>query len=390
MRRSVLCSLLAVAAFGTGLGAAPALAQSGPVRLGVNLELSGRVAPTGNDTLRGIEAAQKSSPEALGRKIELSVCDNASMVEQSVACANRFVDEGVTAVLGSYQSNNSIPAGQILQKRGIVMISTGSTNPATTKIGDYIFRIPYTDDFQGKVGARYAYDKLGARRAAIFRQQDDDYSFGLAVFFQQEFEKFGGATAMENYVTNNVDFSSLVNDVRAFKPDVIYFSGFCAEGASLIPQLRRSGFKQPILGADAADDAQCPEGGGEAFNGFLFTSFGGAEVLTGKAAERAKAFETAFRKLYPDAPFNGFVLSGADAYNVVVEAITKAGSTDPAKVRDALANLVDFPGVTGNITYKGTDGTPADRTIAFYAYEVPGRDGKKWAKVPKLGMQTAQ
>lgn len=378
MKRFVLVLAIALMAF--------ASAQE-PIRVGVNLELSGRFATIGNTTLQGIEAAREQLSTVLGRPVQLSVCDNATTVEGSVACANRFVDENVLGVLGPISTTQSIPAAEVLQEAGIIMISTSSTNPATTQIGEYIFRMAYTDDFQGVVAARYAFDDLGARRAAIFRQQDDDYSFGLAGFFQEEFETLGGETAIVDYVAGTVDFAAQIADVRGFDADVIYFSGFCPEGAALMPQLRQQGFDQQILGADASDDSQCPTGGGTAFDGFIFTGFGGPEVLTGEAAERAEEFRAFFQVATPQATdFNGFTLAGADSYNVLVEAIRRANATDSATVLNALLLLENFPGVSGEITYVGTDGTPADRTIAFFRYNV--RSSADWESESLFGLGT--
>ncbi len=354
-----------------------------PIRIGVNLELSGRMAVTGNDSLYGIQVALQQQPTLLGRTVELSVCDNASTVEGSVACANRFADEGVVAVLGSYSTSHTIPAAQVLQPAGIILVSTGSTNPATTQIGDYIFRIPYTDQFQGAVAAQYAYDDVGARNVAIFRQQDDDYSVGLSGFFQDSFEAMGGSTTVLDFTSNNVDFSAQINNLRSFAPDMIYYTGFCAEAASLVPQLRQQGFAMQILGGDAADDSQCPDGGGAAFHDFRFTSFGEPEVLEGAAAERAAEFGELFLQTYDDINFNGFTLSGADGYKVVWQAVTDAGTTDRAAVRDALQALEDFPGVSGDITFLGTDGTPANRVMGLYAYMF---DGNNWEKATLRGI----
>jgi branched-chain amino acid transport system substrate-binding protein len=367
------------------LMAGATLAQT--ARIGVNLELSGRFATIGTTSLQGIESALAQS----GADIELSICDNATTVEGSVACANRFVDEGVVAVLGPIASSFAIPAGEVLQAGGVIMITTASTNPATTQIGDRIFRMAYTDDFQGKVAARYAANDLGATSAIVFRQQDDDYSFGLAGFFAEEFLALGGEAVVVDYVANTVDFSAQINDVLGTPADIIYFSGFCAEGATLVPALRAAGFTQQILGADAADDSQCPVGGGEAFDGFTFTGFGGAEVLSGDAAARASDFATFFRVNTPEATdFNGFTLSGADTLNVMIEALRVAGSSDPDAVLAALSNLSGFPGVSGEITYAGTDGTPANRTIGFFSYNVPGDDGSDWNKSALFGLSTAE
>lgn len=376
MRRPLLVLFLALLT--------AAMAQD-PIIIGVNLELSGRITVTGNDTLNGIRVAHMQQDTVLGRPIQLSVCDNASTPEGSVACANRFVDEGAVAVLGTYASSHSIPAAGVFQEAGVVMVSTGSTNPATTQVGDYIFRIPYTDQFQGRVAAQWAWNEGHGQRVAIFRQQDDDYSVGLTGFFREALEEYGGETIVLDYTANTVDFSAQINDLRAFNPTMIYYSGFCAEAATLIPQLRQQGFDVPLLGGDASDDSQCPEGGGQAFDGYTFTSFGEPEVLSGEAAERASAFGEVYRAQYPDAGFTGFTLAGADAYKVVVAAIEAAGTDDPAAVRDALANLEGFPGVSGEITFVGTDGTPANRVMGLYAYQV-NADGT-WQKVVLRGIQ---
>ncbi len=133
-----------------------ALAQE-PIRIGVNLELSGRFVALGTPELEGIEAAlEQQGGTVLDRPIELSVCDNATTAEQSIACANRFVDEGVLAVIGSGGSTQSIPAAQVLQDAGIIMVSPSSTANDTTQIGDYIFRMAYNDAFHGATAAGYA------------------------------------------------------------------------------------------------------------------------------------------------------------------------------------------------------------------------------------------
>jgi len=375
-------ALLGVATLGS------AWAQE-PITLGVNLELSGRLVSLGTPELEGIEAARAELGEVLGRPVELSVCDNASTPEGSVACANRFVDEGVIAVLGTGGSSQAIPAAEVLQEAGIIMITPSSTNNATTQIGDYIFRVAYNDEFQGRIAADYLYNDQEARRVAIFRQQDDDYSFGLAGFFDDAFRAAGGETLIVDYTAGTVDFAAQINDVRAFNPDAIYTPGFCPELASLVPQLLQQGFVEQLkMGGDGTDDAQCPEGGGEAFNGFRFTAFAEPEQLSSdpEAAARAEAFQASFNESQPDGTFNGFTLAGADAYNVIVAAIEEAGSDDPAAVRDALQSLENFPGVSGPITYVGTDGTPANRIMGFFEYQVPGEGDEPWTKLQLEGL----
>jgi branched-chain amino acid transport system substrate-binding protein len=177
--------------------------------------------------------------------------------------------------------------------------------------------------------------------------------------------------------------------VLGLPADVIYYSGFCAEGAALMPALRAAGFNQQILGADASDDSQCPEGGGAAFNEYIFTGFGGPEVLSGEAAARAEEFETFFRVQNPGAAdFNGFTLAGADSMNVIAQAVRDADSTERDVVLEALQSMEGYAGVSGEITYAGTDGTPADRTIGFFQYQVPAPDGSAWNAIPLFGIGT--
>ncbi len=140
------------------------------------------------------------------------------------------------------------------------------------------------------------------------------------------------------------------------------------------------------------EPSQCPVAGGEAFNGYLFTSFGGPEVLSGEAAKRARDFRAFFETIFPEAAdFNGFTLAGADSLNVIAEAVDLAGDmASVAEIRDQLAALVGFPGVSGEITYAGTDGTPSDRTIGFFEYVVPADNDRGWDKIAKFGIGTGE
>ena len=383
MRKSLLVAALLLIAGSLGLA---------QVKIGINLELSGRFAAIGNQTLNGIKVANLQTPEVLGQKVELVICDDETSREGSIACAQRFVNEGVVGVLGAISSSMSIPAAEVLQDAGIIMISTSSTNPQTTQIGEFIFRMAYTDDFQGKLAAAYVVKDLGAKRIAVFRQIDDDYSYGLAGFFDDTAKKLGAKTLVQDFVANTVDFTAQLNNIRSFKPDAIYYSGFCAEGAPFMKQLREQGFTQQVIGADASDDPQCPEGAGAAFDGYIFTGFATPNLIADPAAKkRAEAFKAKYFEVFKDAKpgdFNGFVLAGADSYNVLVAAIKAAGSTNVKAVRDALANMEHYPGVSGDITYKGTDGTPKDRTIGFYKYEV--KSASDWKKVELFGKSTAE
>src|SRR5690606_8700723 len=125
-------------------------------------------------------------------QIQLIVCANQTRREEAVACAARLVDRGAVAVIGGFSSAMSAAAAPVMQEAGVVQVATGATSPAVTRVGDFIFRIPFTDDYQGEVLASYAYETLGARRVAVFQQSDDDASVGLTRVFGEAFQRLGG------------------------------------------------------------------------------------------------------------------------------------------------------------------------------------------------------
>ena len=140
-----------------------AMAQD-TIRIGVQLELSGRMAVTGNDTLYGMEVALGLQPEVLGLPVELSVCDNASTVEGAVAPTVSWMRSCSGA--GPYSSSHH-PRRRRAAGGWHIMVATGAANPAVTQAGDYIFRVPYTDEFEGTVAAQYAYNDQGAQRCHL-------------------------------------------------------------------------------------------------------------------------------------------------------------------------------------------------------------------------------
>lgn len=358
--------------------AGAARAQS-TILIGVNMELTGYSSGQGTEQYRGILAAHRIQPAiTVGDTtytIEFSVCDNQTLREEAVNCATRLAGEPVVGVLGGFSSSMSIAAAPISQERGVVQISTGSTNPVTTQLGDYIFRIPFTDDYQGQAVATYAYEVLGARRAVIFRQADDDFSVGFTQVFQNAFRRLGGQVQIQSFNQTTVDFAPQLNNARRFNPDVLVNAAYCQLAGPLVRQSRLMGFDQVWVGGDSLDSPTCTELGGEFFEDVRFTGFPELSQLSPDALERAGAVRDAYFELFPNSVgFSGVSLAGSDAYGVLRVAIEKAiaSGVSPsdiarfrAAVRDALASLEGYLGVTGEITYLGTEGTPASRSMGL-------------------------
>lgn len=385
MKRSLVLALtLAIAAAFAG----PAWAQS-TILIGINMELTGYSSGQGTEQYRGILAAHRVQPTiTVGDttyRIEFSVCDNQTLREESANCATRLASEPVVGVLGGFSSSMSIAAAPVLQERGVVQISTGSTNPVTTQIGDFIFRIPFTDNYQGQALATYVYEALGARRAVIFRQADDDFSVGFTREFQQAFERLGGEAQVQSFNQATVDFSAQLNNARRYNPDVLVNAAFCQLAGPLVRQSRQMGLNQVWVGGDSLDSLTCTELGGEAFEDVRFTGFPELSQLAPDALERAGSVQDAYFEMFPDSVgFSGVTLAGSDAYGVLLAAIEKAiaSGADPSDiarfrvaVRDALASTEGYPGVTGDITYVGTDGTPANRSMGLLVVRDVAPDG---------------
>ncbi len=360
------------------------------ILVGVNMELTGYSSGQGTEQYRGILAAHHIQPTfTVGDttyRIEFSVCDNQTLREEAINCATRLAGESVVAVLGGFSSSMSIAAAPIYQERRLAQISTGATNPVLTQIGDYIFRIPFTDDFQSQTLAQYVYETLGARRVVIFRQADDDFSVGYTSLFQNAFQRLGGQVQVQSFNQAAVDFSPQLNNARRFNPDVLVNAAFCQLAGPLVRQSRAMGLDQPWVGGDSLDSPTCTELAGEAFEGVQFTGFPELSQLAPDALERAGAVQDAYFELYPSSVgFSGVTLAGSDAYGVIRAAIETAirSGADPADVarfrvavRDALASIEGYPGVTGDITYAGTEGTPANRSMGLLVVRNVLPDGR--------------
>lgn len=382
--------LAVVVLFLSGMGTSDAHGSS-PTRIlvGLNIELTGYSADQGTEQYRGIMAAHGLEPrvdvDGTSYEIELVVCDNQTRREMAAACATQLVDQGAVAVIGGFSSAMSGAAAPVMQEAGVVHISTGATHPAVTGIGDYIFRIPFTDDYQGQVLASYAYDTLGARRVAVFQQSDDDASLGLTRVFQEAFQRLGGQVLVLSVEQVAVDFSAQLEEARHFHPDVLMNTAYCPLAGPLVLQAREAGFQQPWIGGDSLDSAVCPTLAGAAFEGVQFTGFPDLAQLAPGAREPAEAVRASYEALFPDSSrFGGVSLAGSDGYRVIREAVRRAlaaghGLDDLAvfrrAVRDELASLEHFPGVTGDLTYLGGDGTPVRRGIGLFQVENVGSDG---------------
>jgi len=259
-----------------------------------------------------------------------------------------MIDEDkVVAIIAGGTSGNSRAAAPKAQSARTPLISPSSTDPAVTQVGDFIFRVCFVDAFQAEVMARFAFNTLKARKAAIVFDFNSPYGRGLTDYFELSFAKLGGQiVAKQSYVQGDADFRGQLSIIKAAEPDVIYIPGYYGDVAIIAKQARQSGLSQPLLGADGWDAPELWQLGGDALNGSYISSHFSADDPSPAIQQFVHEYKQRYGNLLPDA----HAALAYDAMRVLVDAIERAGSTDREKLRAALAQTRNFPGVTGLIS----------------------------------------
>ncbi len=324
----------------------PSLADAAePVKIGLILPITGPAAAYGDMALAGIKLAQTDRPTVLGRPVKLILNDNKSDKVESTNAANRLIQrDKVAAIIGALSSSPTLAAAPIAEAAGIPLVSGWATNPLVTKGRRFVFRTCFIDPFQGGVAANFAYKDLKARRAAVMMDVSRDYSVGLGSFFIRSFKKLGGKVVhLAKYSHGDQEFSAQLGTIKAAQPDIIYLPGYLPEEPLIIRQAREMGLAQPFLSGDAAQADETVKIGGQAVEGlYLTTHFDEGGVSTPAGKHYAKTYNQTYKKA-PDA----LGALGYDTYNILLNAIAKAGSTKPDAVVKALESTKDFPGVCG-------------------------------------------
>ncbi len=364
MKRLVSLSLLLLAV-------ACSKTNSNDIVIGEFSGLTGNSASFGIASHEGFKMAvdeQNAKGGLLGKKIKLVTEDDQGKPEEARSAVLKLIKrENAKAILGEFASSRSIAAAPEAQRAGVPMLSHGSTNPKVTELGDYVFRSCFIDPFQGEAMAKFAYNKLGVRTAAILRDVKSDYSVGLAKYFTQTFEKLGGKiVADEAYSEGDVEFRAQLTSIKAKTPQAIFIPGYYTEVGLIAQQARSLGLNVPLLGGDGWDSPKTTEIGGKAIDGSYFSNHYAPDDPDPKVQDFIKAFQVKYHKV-PDAQ----AVLGYDAAMLMFDAITRAGATDGVKVRDALAATKNFPGVTGLITMDPQRNAQKSLVIVQYRNDKP-------------------
>jgi branched-chain amino acid transport system substrate-binding protein len=227
------------------------------------------------------------------------------------------------------------------------MITPSSTNPKVTQVGDYIFRVCFTDDFQGAVAAKFATNTLKAKKAAILGDFNSDYSKGMTQYFVEEFNRLGGQIIdRQAYAQTDPDFKGQLTAIRAKNPDVIFVPGYYGQVGVIAKQAKELGIKAPLLGGDGWDAPQLWDLGGAALDGAYMVNHYSVDDPSPAVKKFVADYKTKYSGVAPDA----IAALAYDAMNVLADAIKRAGTTDGTKLRDAISQTRNFLGVTGSIS----------------------------------------
>ena len=347
---------------GGGGGGTPA-ASGNEILIGEYGSLTGPQATFGTSTHNGIMMAIdeiNAKGGVAGKKLKVLTEDDQSKQEEAANAVTKLISQnGVVAVLGEVASSSSIAAAPICESNKVPMITPSSTNPQVTQKGEYIFRMCFTDDYQGHSMADYVAKQLGVKTAAILTDVKSDYSQGLAHFFEERFTQLGGKiVARASYANGDSDFKAQLTSVKSSNPQILFVPGYYTDIGQIAIQKNDLGITAPLVGGDGWESPKLVEIGGKALEGSYYSN----HYFYGDPNPLVRDFVQKYKDRYGQTP-DAMAALAYDAARVLADAISRAGGkTDGPTLRDAIKNTKDFAGVTGTITL-GPDRNPIGKKL---------------------------
>lgn len=356
-------------------------ASGDTIKIGIVAPVTGDNKPWGDDSLAGAKMAVAEFNAAggvNGKQVELLQGDSASRPEPAKSAAEKLLSDGVIAIVGEVSSGNTMQIADAASSKGVPVVAVGATRTDLTDGKDNVFRVCYTDDFQGPVMAKFAYDKLGKRKVAILTDVKLPYSQGLSASFKKEFMALGGqVVAEESYEQGQSQFSGQLTAIKAKNPDVIFCSGYFTEVGPIAQQARAAGIAKsvPMLGGDGWDSDQILTSGGDAILGSYFCNHYNNKDNRPQVTTFLDKWHKEFNGKDPGTTMAAL---GYDATALTLDALKRASEPTATALAKAIDETENYAGVSGDITLKGMHGNPAKRAIIV---EVTPKDDKgNWQK----------
>ncbi|NLW48108.1 MAG: ABC transporter substrate-binding protein [Firmicutes bacterium] len=339
---SLLLALVLIGSLVVGCG------ESNTIKIGTIQSISGSVSTYGIQTRDAIKMAVEeinAQGGVLGKQIELIVEDDEASPDKTTNAFKKLVaKDKVVAVIGALISKCTLAITQEAQAKKVVLITPTSTNDTVTDAGDYIFMSCYNDSFQGQVGAKFAWETMKAKNAAILYDITNDYSKGLTENFKAKFEALGGTVvAAESYSAGEKDFNAQLTKIKATRPDILFIPDYYNTVSLIAKQVRNQGINITMLGADGWDEIT-NNAGDEVLGSFYCNHYSPFSD-----DQDVQTFVQKYTQKYNMTP-NALAALGYDSTYILLKAIERAGSTDPEMIKAALMET-DDKFVTGNIRF---------------------------------------
>lgn len=355
----------------SGSGSSSGVTATGDtIKIGMVASLNGPNLAWGKDSQEGALLAIDEINEAggiNGKKIELVVQDSNSKAEEGKTAAEKLLSEGVIGVLGEVASGITLQMKEVTVPKGIPLVAIGATNPLVTKdANNLVFRVCYTDDLQGPVMAKFAYDYLGLRKVAVMTDEQQPYSQGLSDAFMAAFKGLGGEIVTEqSYETGQNQFGPQITAMQGFAPQGIFITGYFPEVGPMARQIRAAGMKDTVLfGGDGWDSSEIVSAGGDAIVGsFLCNHYNNLD----ERPEVAMFLDKWKARSGGEVPGTTMAALGYDSAALVIDALKRMAEAgeeiNSANLAKALSETEGFEGVSGTITLKGNNGDPPKRAL---------------------------
>ncbi len=323
------------------------------IKIGFLGALTGDVAMFGKPTLEGMKMAAEDLNAAggvLGKKIEIVEADNRGDKQEGASVTQKLISrDNVIAIVGDPTTGITKVAAPIAQKAQVLLISAGATGPGVVENGDFIFRNTLLDSVAIPACIDYFANDLKYKKVAIITSDNNDYSVGFSQTFRDAAKGKGiEIVADEKIKDGDKDFSGQVTNIKAKKPDVIFFSGYYTEGALIMKEARKQGVKANMFGGDGLFSPEFIKLGGSAVEGSMSALGFAPEQASPETAKFIEAFSKKFAGQVPGL----FDAQGYDGVMMIADAIKRANSADPKVFKTAMASTKNFQGVSGTITIR--------------------------------------
>ncbi len=327
------------------------------VKIGVFEPQTGDNGAGGKQEILGMQYANYVQPTvSIGGEeyqVKLEIVDNRTTAENGPSAAAELVNRGVSVVLGSYGSGVSMAGGAVFSEAGIPAIGVTCTNPQVTSDCDVYYRICFLDPFQGTVLANYAYKELGVTTAYTLAMLGSDYDQGLVYYFTEAFKALGGTVVAEDFPEGSANFVSYINNAKSAGAGVIFAPVSTNYAQLIIEAAAAQGYTGDLLGSDTWDNNMVVESSKGKDVSVKITTFyqeGGNPEFDAGIKEWMNANPDALTNNGGNDMVSAVTAMGYDAYFTALQAIEKAGSTDPKAIIEALPS-VSYDGVSGLIEF---------------------------------------